>query len=144
MLPKSSKSWHFCNIYESAKIGEQCKIGSYVEIGDNVEIGNNCYIESYSFLPAGVKLENDVFIGPRVTFTNDKYPPSGGKHWKTTLVKQHARIGAGAVICPGITIGVSAIVGAGALVTKDVEDHAIVMNGAYAIRKGTHLSRKDI
>ncbi len=131
------KIWHYCNIYDSAKIGQNCKIGSYVEIGENVEIGDNCLIEAFCFLPEGIKLEEGVFLGPRVTFTNDKYPPSGKKHWKPTLVKKHARIGAGAVICPGLTIGVSAIVGAGALVTKDVADHAIVMNSAYAIRKGT-------
>ena len=139
MISKSTKVWKFTNIYDSAIIGERCTIASYVEIGDKVEVGDDCKIEAYAFLPSGVKIENDVFIGPRVTFTNDKYPPSGGKYWKTTLVKKHARIGAGAVICPGITIGISAIVGAGALVTKDVEDFAIVMNSAYAIRKGSHL-----
>ena len=135
--PKSTQVWHYCNIYPTAVLGENCTIGSYCEIGNKVVIGDRCRIEAFCFIPEGVTIEDDVFIGPRVTFTNDKYPPSYGVHWKPTLVKKNASIGAGAVILPGITIGVSAVIGAGAIVTKDVPDNAIVFNEHAAVRKGT-------
>jgi UDP-2-acetamido-3-amino-2,3-dideoxy-glucuronate N-acetyltransferase len=138
MIPQSTKVWQFCNIYDTAQIGENCVIASYVEIGNNVKIGDNCKIEAYTFIPEGVELEEGVFVGPHVCFTNDKFPPSGGVHWKKTLVKKNAVIGAGSVILPGVVIGVSAIVGAGSIVTKDVEDKAIVFNESHAVRKGTH------
>lgn len=136
MIPDTTKVWHYANIYDTAKIGENCKIGSYVEIGENVIIGNNCSIGARSFFPEGVRLEDHVFVGPNVTFTNDRFPPSEGTYWKPILVKQFASIGAGSVIAPGVTIGLSAVIGAGSVVTKDVEDHAIVF-GNPAVRKGT-------
>ncbi len=101
-------------------------IHSHVWIGDGVRIGKKCKIQAFAFIPGGVTIEDDVFIGPRVTFTNDKYPPSSGKHWAPTLVEKGAIVGAGAVILPGVTIGRGAIVGAGSVVTKDVPAHATV------------------
>lgn len=115
------KSWHFCNIYQGAEIGDGTKIGSFCEIHD-VKIGKNCKIESFVFIPKLVTIEDNVFIGPHVCFTNDKYPPSGGKHWMPTLVKEGAKIGAGATILPGVTIGKNAVIGSGAVITKDVPD----------------------
>jgi len=106
------------NIYES-EIGEGTRLGAYVEIG-RAKIGKNCSIQAFCFICEGVTLEDNVFIGPRVTFTNDKRPPSHGKHWAKTLVKEGASIGAGAIILPGVTIGKNAIIGAGSVVTKNV------------------------
>ena len=122
-------------------IGEGCIIHSHVWIGDGVKIGNRVRIQAFTFIPAGVTIEDDVFIGPRVTFTNDKFPPSFGKHWKDTLVKRGASLGAGTILLPGVTVGVEAVTGAGALVTKDIEDGAIVFNESHAVRKGT---RKEV
>ena len=79
-------------------------------------------IEAFTFIPTGVTIEDDVFIGPNVTFTNDLYPPSGSANWKETKVKSGASLGASSVILPGITIGSKARVGAGAVITKDIPD----------------------
>ncbi|MAH46483.1 hypothetical protein CMI37_11665 [Candidatus Pacearchaeota archaeon] len=113
--------WHpeLSNIGDCV-IGANCIVHSHVWIGDGVIIGDNVKIQAFSFIPSGVTIEADVFIGPRVTFTNDKNPPSGGKDWTNTLVGKGAVIGAGAIILPGITIGPGAAIGAGAVVTKDV------------------------
>lgn len=100
------------------KIGENTTVHAPVWIGNNVVIGNNCKIQAFAFIPDGVTLEDNVFIGPNVTFTNDKHPPS--EHWSKTLVKMGAVIGAGTVILPGITIGEEATIGAGSVVTKDI------------------------
>jgi acetyltransferase-like isoleucine patch superfamily enzyme len=123
-----TKIWHpeLSNIGK-CKIGENCILHSHIWIGDDVVIGNNVKVQAFSFIPKGVTIEDGVFIGPRVTFTNDKYPPSGGKGWSETKVRRNAVIGAGAVILPGITIGEGAIVGAGAVVTKDVPPNTTVV-----------------
>lgn len=115
------------NINEQAEIGRNCKIHSHVVIFADVKIGDRVKIQAFAFIPNGVTIENNVFIGPRVTFTNDKYPPSHGKDWSATLVKKGAVIGAGAVILPGLTIGEGAVVGACALVTKDVPPNTTVV-----------------
>lgn len=110
---------------QDCTIGEGCKIHSHVWIGNGVVIGDRVKIQAFSFIPTGVTIEDDVFIGPRVTFTNDKYPPSG--KWSNTIVKKGASIGACATILPGITIGENAKVGAGAVVTKDVPPNTTVV-----------------
>ena len=110
--------WHYCNIYPTAKIGNGTKLGSYTEIGNNVKIGKGCVISSYVFIPEGVEIEDDVFIGPKVCFTNDKHPPS--KNWSKTIIKKGARIGANVTILPGIKIGSNSLIGAGSVVTKSV------------------------
>jgi UDP-2-acetamido-3-amino-2,3-dideoxy-glucuronate N-acetyltransferase len=115
------------NISKAAIIGDNCKVHSHVWIGAKVKIGNNCKIQPFAFIPDGVTIEDNVFIGPHVCFTNDKYPPSGGKAWQPIFVKRGAKIGAGAVILPGITIGENALVGASAVVTKDVPDNTTVV-----------------
>lgn len=126
-IGKGTKVWHFVNLY-GCQIGENCVIASYCEIGRNVKIGNNCKIECRAFLPEGVEIEDDVFIGPSVTFTNDKYPKARGE-WKTTrtLVRRAASIGANSTIICGVTIGERAIVGAGSVVTKDVAPYTLVI-----------------
>ena len=114
--------WHpkICNIYPSAIIGEGTRIGSFVEIGEKVVIGKNVSIGAFCFIPEGVTIDDNCFIGPRVTFTNDKYPPSGRDNWSTTLVKKGARLGAAVTVVCGVTIGEGALIGAGSVVTKDV------------------------
>lgn len=89
-------------------------------------IGDGCKIQAFAFIPDGVTLEDNVFVGPGAIFTNDKHPPSGGKGWAPTLVKRGAVIGAGAIVLPGLTIGEGAVVGAAALVTRDVPDGVTV------------------
>ena len=118
--------WSFVNLW-GCRIGRNCVIGSFVEIGRGVVVGDNCKIEAFAYLPPGVVLEDSIFVGPRATFTNDKYPVAQGE-WalQRTLVKSGASIGAGAVILPGITIGREAVVGAGAVVTRDVPDRTVV------------------
>ena len=116
---------NLCNIYQ-AIIGEKCFVGPFCELQKGVKIGNNCRIHSHSFICEGVELQDNVFIGHNVCFTNDLYPGIG-KTWvmKKTLVKKGASIGSGAVILP-VTIGENALIGAGSVVTKDVPDNAIV------------------
>ena len=115
--------WGNCNIYPEAKIGKGCSIGQFTEIDTGVKIGNSVRIGAYCFLPEGVTIEDNVFIAPKVTFSNDKHPPSKKKFWGKILVKKGAAIGMGSIILPGVTIGENAIVGAGAIVTKDIPDN---------------------
>jgi len=113
------------NLYR-CKVGKNCKIDSYVYMEEGVVIGDNCKIRPFVFIPTGVTIGDDVFIGPNVTFTNDKYPKVKGE-WTLlpTLIKRGASIGANSVILPGITIGEEALIGAGSVVTKDVPARAI-------------------
>jgi UDP-2-acetamido-3-amino-2,3-dideoxy-glucuronate N-acetyltransferase len=123
------------NLY-GCHIGEETKIGAFVEIRKGVVIGKRCKIQAFAFIPEGVTIEDGVFIGPHVCFTNDLFPRAvnedgslqSATDWVTTptLVKAGASVGANATILCGITIGRSALVGAGAVVTKDVPDFAIV------------------
>jgi len=128
--------WSFSNLF-CCSIGSDCRIGSYVEIGRDVSIGNNCKVQSFTYIPQGVSIGNDVFIGPRVTFTNDKMPRArGGWSVMETKVEDGASIGAGATILCGTTIGAGAMVGAGAVVTKDVAPgETVVGNPARPLRK---------
>lgn len=123
------------NLYK-CKIGNNCKIDAFVYIEEGVEIGDNCKIRAFTFIPTGVKIGNNVFIGPRVTFTNDKYPRIG-KEWKLleTVVEDGVSISAASVILPGVRIGSYAMVGAGAVVTKDVPARSIVVGNPARVIK---------
>ena len=115
------------NLYK-CKIGKNCKIDSFVYIEEGVVIGDDCKVRPFVFIPSGVTIENSVFVGPNVTFTNDRYPKVYGD-WKLvkTTVKQGAAIGANSVVLPGVVIGENALIGAGCVVSKDVPENAIVV-----------------
>ncbi|MCM8758800.1 MAG: acetyltransferase [Candidatus Omnitrophica bacterium] len=130
IIGKGTKIWHFCHILSNTVIGENCILGQNVMIGPDVIIGNNCKIQNNVSIYKGVVLEDDVFCGPSCVFTNVINPRAfiERKHeFRTTLVKKGATIGANATIICGNTIGRYAFVGAGAVVTKDVEDYALVI-----------------
>lgn len=104
----------------ACRIGDDCRIHAPVWIGNEVVIGDECKVQAFAFIPEGVRIGNNVFIGPHVCFTNDKYPPSNRKCWADTIVEDDVSIGANATILPGITIGRGARIAAGAIVTKNV------------------------
>lgn len=124
------------NLY-GCRIGDETKIGTFVEIQKNSVVGSRCKISSHSFICEGVEIADEVFIGHGVMFTNDSYPRAttmegylqADSDWKAvpTRVRRRASIGSNATILPGLTIGEGAMIGAGAVVTRDVPDHAIVV-----------------
>jgi len=126
------------NLY-GCSIGDETKIGAFVEIQKNATIGARCKISSHSFVCEGVTVEDEVFIGHGVMFTNDRYPRAVNQDgslqsdtdWQVikTIVRKRASLGTNATIVAGVTIGESAMVGAGAVVTRDVPDFAIVAGG---------------
>jgi UDP-2-acetamido-3-amino-2,3-dideoxy-glucuronate N-acetyltransferase len=132
-----SKIWAFTHLLGGAKIGEDCTICDHVFIENDVVIGDRVTVKCGVQLWDGLRIENNVFIGPNVTFTNDKFPPS--KDWPAgklqTVIRAWASIGGGAVILPGLTIGEKAMVGAGSVVTKSVPAGAVVVgNPAHILR----------
>ena len=132
-----TKIWQFSVILESAQIGQNCNINAHTFIENEVIIGDNVTIKSGVFLWDGIVLGNNVFVGPNATFTNDKKPRSKQypEEFPKTIVEQGASIGANATILPGIRIGQNALIGAGAVVTKDVPANAIMV-GNPAVIKG--------
>lgn len=134
-----TKVWHFCHIQTGASIGKNCSLGQNVNISNNVKIGDGCKLQNNVSIYEGVELENYVFCGPSCVFTNDLTPrakyPKGRAGYKKTLIMQGASIGANATVVCGHTIGKWAMVAAGAVVTSDVPNHALMM-GVPAVRKG--------
>lgn len=118
------------------KIGEGTVIHAPVWIGKDVPIGRNCKVQAFAFIPAWVHISDEVFIGPHVCFTNDKHPPSGGKAWSHTFVGKGVVIGANATILPGINLNPRCIIGAGAVVTKDVPGGVTVVGNPARPMKG--------
>ena len=137
-IGSGTKIWHFSHVLSGSTIGEKCSIGQNVVIGPDVNIGDACKIQNNVSVYKGVTLEDEVFCGPSMVFTNVFNPRSAIRRMdelRTTLVKKGATIGANATIICGITIGYYAFVGAGAVVLKDVPDYALVV-GNPAKHKG--------
>ncbi len=107
------------------EIGQDCVIHSHVWIGDGVKIGHRVRIQAFSFIPTGVTIEDDAFIGPGVIFTNDSHLSMKRELWKETKVLQAAKIGANTTIIAGVIIGRFAFIGAGSVVTRDIPHHAL-------------------
>jgi acetyltransferase-like isoleucine patch superfamily enzyme len=134
-LGKNVRLAAFVNLY-GCEIGNDVKIGTFVEIQKGAKVGNRCKVSSHTFICEGVTLEDEVFVGHNVTFTNDRYPRSTNGNgqlqmdadWPCipTLVKRGASIGSGATLLCGITIGENAMIGAGSVVTRDVSPDTIV------------------
>ncbi|MCF7885727.1 MAG: acetyltransferase [Candidatus Marinimicrobia bacterium] len=139
-IGEGTKIWHFSHIQEGANIGEKCTLGQNVNVGNNVRIGDFVKIQNNVSVYEGVILEDYVFCGPSMVFTNVldprcKYPQRGAGHYLKTLVKTGASIGANATVICGNTIGKHAFIGAGAVITKDVPDFALMV-GVPAKRRG--------
>lgn len=125
-----TKIWHFCHISAGAIIGAQCNFGQNVFVASNVVLGNNVKVQNNVSIYDAVVCEDDVFLGPSMVFTNVINPRSGvsrKEEYKPTIVKKGATIGANATIVCGVTIGRYAFVGAGAVVNKNIPDHALVV-----------------
>ncbi|HSD63895.1 MAG TPA: acyltransferase [Ignavibacteriaceae bacterium] len=138
-IGENTKIWHFSHIQSGSKIGKNCVLGQNVNIANNVTIGNFVKIQNNVSVYEGVELEDYVFCGPSMVFTNilnprSKYPQVGAEFYIKTLVKEGASLGANSTIVCGITIGRFAFVGAGAVVTKDVPDFALVVGNPARIK----------
>jgi UDP-2-acetamido-3-amino-2,3-dideoxy-glucuronate N-acetyltransferase len=130
-IGEGTKIWHFSHVQSGARIGQRCSIGQNVNVATNVRIGNHVKIQNNVSVYEGVEIEDHVFCGPSMVFTNvldprSKYPQRGSDHYIRTLVREGASIGANATIVCGTTIGRHAFVAAGAVVTNDVPDYALV------------------
>jgi len=135
-IGEGTRIWHHAHVRSGSKIGANCILGYGVYVDAGVHIGNNCKLQNRVSVYHGVTIENGVFVGPHVTFTNDKHPRairsdgslSTDDDWTVSpiLVRSGASIGAGAVILPGVTLGRWCLVGAGAVVSRDVPDHGLV------------------
>lgn len=129
-IGEDTKIWHFCHIQSGAKIGSRCSIGQNVNVSNNVVIGDEVKIQNNVSVYEGVEIENGVFLGPSCVFTNDLTPraryPKGHDNYKKTVIREGASVGANATIVCGHTVGKYALVAAGAVVTKDVPDYALV------------------
>ena len=137
-IGESTKIWHFSHIQSGSSIGKKCSIGQNVNIGNNVQIGNNVKIQNNVSVYEGVVLEDFVFCGPSMVFTNIKIPRSefpqrGSEFYLKTIVKRSASIGANATIVCGVTIGEYALIGSGAVVTKDVPPYSLVVGNPAKI-----------
>jgi UDP-2-acetamido-3-amino-2,3-dideoxy-glucuronate N-acetyltransferase len=136
-IGEGSKVWHFVHIRENVEIGKNCNIGKSVYVDAEVKIGYNVKIQNFSSIYKGVKLEDDVFVGPSVVFTNDLYPRAfiwGEDRIVQTVVKKGSSIGANSTIICGLTIGEYAMVGAGSVVTKDVPPFGLVFGNPARLR----------
>src|SRR6476646_6305912 len=145
-IGKDTKICAFCNVSEKAKIGKNCNINDHVFIENDVLIGDNVTVKCGVQLWDGLRVEDDVFIGPNATFTNDPFPRSKQRpeEFEITYLRRGCSIGANATILPGVTIGQNAMVGAGAVVTKSVPANAVVQGNPARIssyRAPVHATR---
>lgn len=139
VIGSDTKIWHFCHIQRGSIIGERCSLGQNVNIGNNVKIGNCVKVQNNVSIYEGVQLEDGVFCGPSCVFTNDLTPraeyPKGSQNYIPTIVRRGASLGANATIVCGNEVGRWAMIGAGAVITSDVPDHALML-GVPASQKG--------
>lgn len=150
-IGKETKIWHFCHVMADATIGPRCILGQNVFVGKKVSIGCGVKIQNNVSVYTGVTLEDEVFCGPSVVFTNVINPRSAierKEEFRPTLVRLGATLGANATILCGVTIGRYALVGAGAVITRDVPDHALVVGvparqTGWVCRCGCTLSAAD-
>ena len=153
----STSIWHHAHVRSGAVVGDNCTLGHSVYVDSGVHIGNNCKLENRVSVFRGVTIEDGVFVGPHVTFTNDKYPraihPGGSvmtyEDWTVveTLVEYGASIGAGAVVLPGLRVGRWSMIAAGAVVTRDVPAHGLMVGhpavlAGYACKCGQALEQR--
>ncbi len=148
-IGEDTKIWHFTHIQSGAYIGRNTTIGQNVNIANNVKVGNNVKIQNNVSIYEGVEIEDFVFCGPSMVFTNvvvprSEFPQKGSNFYKKTLVKKSASIGANATIICGNTLGRYSLIGAGSVVTKDVPDFAMVAGNPAKIlswvdKKGSKL-----
>ncbi len=151
-IGKNTKIWHFTHVQSNSIIGSNCSIGQNVNIGNNVRIGNFVKIQNNVSIYEGVELENYVFCGPSMVFTNvlnprSKFPQRGSSYYNKTLVREGASIGANATIVCGNKIGKYSFIGAGAVVIKDVPDYALIVGNpgrqiGWICECGTKLNNK--
>ena len=138
-IGKGTKIWHFSHILKGARIGDNCSLGQNVNVGNNVVIGNGCKLQNNVSVYEGVILEDNVFCGPSMVFTNDLTPrakyPKGAAGYKKTVIKHDATLGANSTMVCGHSVGEYATIAAGAVVTKDVVPYAL-MAGVPAKRIG--------
>jgi len=132
VIQNGTKIWHFSHIQSGAKIGKNCSIGQNVNVGNNVIIGNNVKIQNNVSVYEGVEIEDYVFCGPSIVFTNVirprcEFPQRGSEYYTKTLIKKSASIGANSTIVCGNTIGKYAFIGAGTIVTKDVPNYGLMI-----------------
>lgn len=137
-IGQGTKIWHFSHIQSGARIGENCSFGQSVNVANNVVIGNGVKVQNNVSIYEGVELEDYVFCGPSCVFTNDPTPrakyPKGRTGYKKTVVKEGASIGANATIVCGHTIGKWALIGAGAVVSSNVPNHALMIGVPARLR----------
>ena len=148
-IGEGTKIWHFSHVQTGAVIGKSCTLGQNVNVANNVIIGNHVKVQNNVSIYEGVELEDYVFCGPSMVFTNIKvprseFPQQGSEFYAKTLVKKSASICANATIVCGVTIGEYAMIGAGAVVTKDVPVHALIVGNPGKIlgwvdKKGNRL-----
>jgi acetyltransferase-like isoleucine patch superfamily enzyme len=136
-IGENTNIWQFCVVLSGAVIGSNCNICSHCFIENEVRVGNNVTIKCGVQLWDGITLEDDVFVGPNVTFCNDRYPKSHNKEWKMEriTVKKGASIGANSTILPGIIIGEGAMIGAGSVVTRNIPPFTKVMGNPARIQE---------
>lgn len=136
-IGRGTKIWHFCHVMPQTRIGEDCNIGQNVFIASNVVIGNNVKIQNNVSLYTGVVIEDDVFLGPSMVFTNVINPRSHvvrKSEYQTTLVKRGSSIGANATIVCGVTLGQYSFVGAGSVVTQNIPNYGLVYGNPGRVR----------
>ena len=129
-IGEGTRIWQYCVVLPGAKIGKNCNICSHCFIENDVVIGDNVTIKCGVQIWDGMRIEDNVFIGPNATFCNDRHPVSRTKEWylEKVIVHRAAMVGAGAIILPGIEIGEYAQIGAGSIVTKNIAPHAIIIS----------------